>query len=128
MSITRALFQKTKMALTKKSAPKEKASNASSLEQNIIMALKNIYDPEIPVNIYDLGLIYNIDIKNHSDVFIRMTLTAPGCPVASSIVANVEGAIKALDDVSDAHVELVWDPPWNQDDMSDEAKLALGLF
>jgi len=128
MSITRALFQKTKMALTKKREPKEKSSNAISLEQNIITALKNIYDPEIPVNIYDLGLIYNIDIKNNSEVFIRMTLTAPGCPVASSIVANVEGAIKALDDVSDAHVELVWDPPWNQDDMSDEAKLELGLF
>lgn len=99
-----------------------------SLEQRIIMAIRSVYDPEIPVNVYDLGLIYSIQIDKQAVVFVDMTLTAPTCPVAGSLPGQVECAIKAVDGVNDAYVVLVWDPPWSQDCMSDEAKLALGLL
>ena len=101
---------------------------AASLKARVITALRAIYDPELPVNIYDLGLIYTIDINAQAEVFIDMTLTAPACPVAGSLPGQVECAIKAVEGVSDAQVKLVWDPPWDQQRMSDDAKLTMGLF
>jgi len=97
------------------------------LQEKIIAALRNIYDPELPVNIYDLGLVYSIDIKGR-DVDVVMTLTSPACPVAGSMPAQVECAIKALEEVDNVCVELTWDPPWDSDSLSDEVKLALGLL
>lgn len=103
-------------------------SDDASLEDRVIAAMRSVYDPEIHVNIYDLGLIYGLKIDEQAVVFVEMTLTAPTCPVAGSFPAQVECVIKAVKGVNDAHVELVWDPPWSQDCMSDEARLALGLF
>jgi FeS assembly SUF system protein len=100
----------------------------ATLEQRIIAAIRTIYDPEISVNIYDLGLIYDIQINPQNEVHVDMTLTAAACPVAGSLPGQVECTIKAVEGVKDAHVELVWDPPWSQENMSDEAKLALGLL
>jgi len=100
----------------------------SPLQQRVIAVLRSVYDPELPVNIYDLGLIYDLRINQQSEVFVSMTLTAPACPVAGSLPGQVECAIKALEGVSHARVELVWDPPWSQDRMSEEAKLSLGLY
>jgi FeS assembly SUF system protein len=97
------------------------------LQEKIIDALRNIYDPELPVNIYDLGLVYSIDIKGR-DVDVVMTLTSPNCPVAGSMPAQVECAIKAFDEVDNVCVELTWDPPWDSDRLSDEVKLTLGLL
>jgi FeS assembly SUF system protein len=97
------------------------------LKQKIIAALRNIYDPELPVNIYDLGLIYQLDIHGR-DVDVVMTLTSPNCPVAGSMPAQVECAIRALDEVDNVSVELTWDPPWDSAKLSDEVKLALGLL
>lgn len=99
----------------------------ASVEEKIIAALRNIYDPELPVNIYDLGLIYNIDIKQR-DVDVVMTLTSPNCPVAGSMPAQVECAIKALDEIDNVRVELTWDPPWDSEQLSDDVKLTLGLL
>jgi len=94
----------------------------------VIEALKQIYDPEIPVNIYDLGLIYEVDVDEHGRVHVKMTLTAPGCPVAQTFPGQVEAAIRQVPGVTDAHVEVVWDPPWTKDRMSEAAKLQLGMF
>jgi FeS assembly SUF system protein len=94
----------------------------------IIAQIRTIYDPEIPVNIHDLGLIYAIDITGENSVLIRMTLTAPACPVAGTMPGMVEEAVKAIPDVTDCTVELVWDPPWNREMISDEAKLELGIL
>ena len=98
------------------------------LEQQIIDALRSVYDPEIPINIYDLGLIYSIDINQHKAVSIDMTLTSPGCPVAQTFPGIVECAVKCIEGVRDVHVELVWDPPWTKDRMSEDALLSLGLL
>ena len=99
----------------------------STLAANIVEALKDIYDPEIPVNIYDLGLIYRIEIeKGHTD--IDMTLTTPGCPVAQSFPGMVEATINKVPGVKGTKVHLVWDPPWTQDQLSEEARLQLGLI
>lgn len=100
----------------------------ASLEERIIAAMRAVYDPEMPVNIYDPGLIYDLQINDQAEVFIDMTLTAPACPVAGSLPGQVECAVKAVEGINDAHVTLVWDPPWSQDCMSDEARLTLGLF
>ena len=97
------------------------------LKRRVIAALSTIYDPELPVNIYDLGLIYGLDIDTAGRVDIRMTLTAPGCPVAQSFPSQIEQTVAAVDGVSDAHVEVVWDPPWEQSRMSEAARLQLGL-
>jgi FeS assembly SUF system protein len=102
-------------------------SASASVEEMIITALRSIYDPELPVNIYDLGLIYNIDIKER-DVDVVMTLTSPNCPVAGSMPAQVECAIKSLDQIDNVCVELTWDPPWDSEKLSDEVKLTLGLL
>ena len=98
------------------------------LEGKIIAALKTVYDPEIPVDIYELGLIYDIEIDEDKRVSIRMTLTAPGCPVAGSLPVEVERRIETVDEVPSAIVELVWDPPWSRERMSEAAQLELGLM
>lgn len=98
------------------------------LNEQVILALQTVYDPEIPLNIYDLGLIYNIDINDSNDVEVQMTLTAPGCPMAAHIVQQAEQAIAALESVGKVSVELVWEPAWTQDRMSEAAKLELGLL
>jgi FeS assembly SUF system protein len=97
------------------------------LMSDIIGALRTVHDPEIPVNLYDLGLIYRIDVKDQGLVEIDMTLTAPGCPVASEMLGWVKTAVSGLEGVAEAKVNLVFDPPWDQSRMSDEAKLELGL-
>lgn len=94
----------------------------------IIERLKDVYDPEIPVNIYDLGLIYNVDVDDNNKANIIMTLTAPGCPVADMLVDDTKQAALAVDGVDDAHVELTFDPPWDKSMMSEEARLELGFF
>ena len=99
-----------------------------ALEGEIVNRLKYIYDPEIPVNIYDLGLIYHIDVDENNHVHLKMTLTAPNCPIADQLLEEVEKQIKNVDGVKDATVELVFDPPWDKDMMSEEAKLELGLM
>lgn len=98
------------------------------LKEKVIQALRNVYDPEIPVNIYDLGLIYDLDVGEEGIVEIEMTLTAPGCPVAQTFPGTVEDAVRRVDGVTHAHVDLVWEPPWSQDCMTDEVKLQLGLL
>jgi len=95
---------------------------------NIIERLKDVYDPEIPVNVYDLGLIYNVDIDDSNKANIIMTLTAPGCPVADILVEDVRQATLAVDGIVEADVELVFDPPWDKSMMSEEARLELGFF
>ncbi len=98
------------------------------LVQGIIAALRTVFDPEIPTNIYDLGLVYAIDRVGERDIAIKMTLTAPGCPVAGTLPGMVAAAVEGVDGVDRCHVELVWDPPWTKDKMSEEAKLELGLL
>jgi FeS assembly SUF system protein len=98
------------------------------LEIKIIEVLQTIYDPEMPANIYDLGLVYNIDIKDTGYVNITMTLTAPGCPVAGDIIAEVDNKIRNIDGVNDVNVMLTFDPAWNREMMSEEAKLELGFL
>ncbi|TMH56828.1 MAG: SUF system Fe-S cluster assembly protein [Betaproteobacteria bacterium] len=99
-----------------------------ALERQVIAALRTIYDPEIPVNIYDLGLVYELAISTAGTVRLRMTLTAPGCPVAHTFPGMVERAIRSVPGVTDAHVELVWDPPWSRERMSEAARLELGMM
>lgn len=94
----------------------------------IIEALKSVYDPEIPVNIYDLGLIYGFEVDDNYFVDVSMTLTAPGCPVAETFPGIVENAVKSVVGVSDARVELTFEPPWTMANMSEEAKLELGMI
>ena len=101
---------------------------AEDLKEDVIEMLKTIYDPEIPVNIYELGLIYQIDVSDSGNVVIQMTLTAPGCPVAQTFPGDVENKIRSIDGVNKVHVELVWDPPWTRDQMSEAAQLQLGMF
>ena len=97
------------------------------LRKDIVRALRTVHDPEIPVNIYDLGLVYNIEFDDAGSVQILMTLTSPACPVAGMLVTQVENKVKTVEAVSDAHVELVWDPPWTVDRMSEAARLELNL-
>jgi|SRR5437762_2809181 len=99
-----------------------------ALERQVIAALRTIYDPEIPVNIYDLGLVYELNVSTAGTVRLRMTLTAPGCPVAQTFPGMVERAIRSVPGVTDAHVELVWDPPWSRERMSEAARLELGMM
>lgn len=98
------------------------------LRETIITALKTVYDPEIPVNVYDLGLIYQVEITDEAEVFVQMTLTTPGCPVAQTFPGIIEEAVRSVAGVAEAQVELVWDPPWTQDNMSELAKVELGLY
>jgi len=98
------------------------------LGEKIVMVLKTIFDPEIPVDIYELGLIYDVMINEDRDVKILMTLTTPNCPVAESLPLDVENKVKSMEEVNDAEVEITFDPPWSQDLMSDEAKLEIGIL
>ncbi len=102
--------------------------NTQELGEKIVNVLKTIYDPEIPVDIYELGLIYDVFVNEDHDVKILMTLTSPNCPVAETLPVEVEEKVKSLDMVKDAEVEITFDPPWTQDLMSEEAKLELGLL
>jgi FeS assembly SUF system protein len=97
------------------------------LEAQVVKALRTCYDPEIPVNIYELGLIYGIDIAEPGKVSIRMTLTAPNCPVAGSLPKEVQSRVARTPGVTDVNVELTWDPPWSMDKMSEAARLQLGF-
>ena len=99
-----------------------------ALTDQLIEKLKTVYDPEIPVDIYELGLIYKVDVSDDKDVVIDMTLTAPGCPVAGEMPGWVEDAVKEIAEVKSCKVELVFDPPWDPSRMSDEAKLQLNMF
>lgn len=103
------------------------AEGDEALQEAIIEALKEIYDPEIPVNIYDLGLIYNVEVSG-GHALVTMTLTTPHCPVAESMPGEVELRVGAVPGVGDAEVNLVWDPPWGPDKMTDEARLELGML
>ena len=114
--------------LAQKPADMPRGEPGGSLYDAIIDALKEIYDPEIPVNIYDLGLIYGVDVADNGHVAVTMTLTTPHCPVAESMPAEVELRVSAVPGVATADVNLVWDPPWDPQKMSDEAKLELGML
>ena len=98
------------------------------MEENIVKMLRTVYDPEIPVNVYDLGLIYNVDIDEQANVVIDMTLTAPNCPAADFIAEDVRQKVESVDGVKSAKINLVFEPEWNKDMMSDEAKLELGFL
>ena len=98
------------------------------LEDEIIKALKNVYDPEMPVNIYDLGLIYEIDYTDQKEAKIDMTLTAPNCPMVDILMMDVENAVNALEEVEKTHINLVFEPPWDKSMLTEEAKLELGLL
>ena len=99
----------------------------TDLQRRVVDVLKTVYDPEIPVNIYELGLVYDIETTPENDVLVRMTLTAPNCPVAEIMPAQVKQRISSLEGVRSANVELVFDPPWDRSKMSDAAKLSLGF-
>lgn len=106
----------------------EATVDTQELGEKIVNVLKTIYDPEIPVDIYELGLIYDVLVNEVNDVKILMTLTSPNCPVAETLPVEVEEKVKSLNMVKDAEVEITFDPPWTQDLMSEEAKLELGLL
>ena len=110
--------------------PADEANPAAqpAADAEIVSALRSVYDPEIPINIYDLGLIYAIERPSPGEVQIRMTLTAPGCPVAGTLPGEVQCAVAAVDGVEQCSVELVWQPAWTRDRMSEEAQLQLGLL
>ena len=119
-------------ASTESTAPAEEskpeAGASQDLEGRIIEALRTCYDPEIPVNIHELGLIYDIDINPEGAVDIKMTLTSPACPVAGTLPPEVENKVAKVEGVSSAKVEVVWEPPWNPDRMTEAARLQLGMF
>jgi FeS assembly SUF system protein len=106
----------------KKNKPEE------ALKEAVIAALKTVFDPEIPVNVYDLGLIYDVLIDETQHVDIKMTLTSPGCPVAQTFPGTIEAAVNQVEGVRECTVELVWEPPWTQERMSEAARLELGMF
>ena len=97
------------------------------IKDKVIAEIKKVYDPEIPVNIYDLGLIYKIEIKNENEAYVEMTLTSPNCPVADSLPKMVKENIQSIEGIKKVDLKLVWNPPWTKDMMSDEAKLELNL-
>ena len=104
------------------------AEQIEALRPRIVDAIKTVYDPEIPVNIYELGLIYDLDIDPKGNVAIKMTLTAPGCPVAGTMPQMVRDAVAKVEGLNDIDVDLVWDPPWDKSRMSEAAQLELGMF
>lgn len=118
---------KQKRSISRKKFPMEEQSN-SDLKDRVVQALKTVYDPEIPVDVYELGLIYEINIFPINNVFILMTLTSPACPAAEMIPGDVESKVKAIPEVNDVTVEITFDPPYTQDMMSEVAKLELGLL
>jgi len=114
--------------LAQQPAEASDAGPGGDLYEAVVAALKEIYDPEIPVNIYDLGLIYGVEITPDNHAKVTMTLTTPHCPVAESMPGEVELRVGAVPGIGDAEVELVWDPPWDPQKMSDEARLELGML
>jgi FeS assembly SUF system protein len=111
--------------------PQKSALSQAELDRltdDLVTALKTVFDPEIPVDIYELGLIYKVDVNDDKDVLVEMTLTAPGCPVAGEMPGWVEDAVMKVEGVKSARANLVFDPPWDPSKMSDEAKLALNMF
>lgn len=106
----------------------ETTEETQDLGEKIVRVLKTVFDPEIPVDIYELGLIYDVFVNEADEVKVLMTLTTPNCPVAETLPKEVEEKVKSLDEVKDAAVEITFDPPWSQDLMSEEAKLELGLL
>ncbi len=106
----------------------EPSSVSTALQDLVVAQLKTIFDPEIPVNIYDLGLIYDVAVDAKHHVHIQMTLTSPGCPVAQTFPGNVENSVNSVPGVTDCTVELVWEPPWTQERMTEVARLELGIF
>ncbi len=109
-------------------AQSEPKPEEGSLPERVVAALRSVYDPEIPVNIFDLGLIYRLEVSDSGAVEIDVTLTAPACPVAEMMPVMVEKAVKQVEGVTSVNVQLVWDPPWTMDRMTDEAKLEVGLL
>ena len=109
-------------------APRQTPAQAAVSEERIVEVLRTVYDPEIPVNIYEMGLIYGIDVQPPGNVVIRMTLTSPGCPVAASLPLEVEIRVLALPGVISVYVDMVWDPPWTPERMSEAARLQLGIL
>jgi FeS assembly SUF system protein len=99
-----------------------------ALQERVLEAMRTVYDPEIPVNLVDLGLVYDLVVRKDGTVYIEMTLTTPACPVAGSLPSQVEEVVKAVEGVKDVRVKLVWSPPWTRDRMTEEAKLELGLL
>lgn len=114
--------------LEKRFASPKPEISPEQLRQQVIEAIREVYDPEISVNLYDLGLIYDIQIDAQNNVAIQMTLTAPACPVAGILPKQVEIAVKGVEEVNDVSVELVWDPPWSRDQISIEGQLSLGIL
>ena len=104
------------------------SSNIQDLQEEILVMIRTVYDPEIPVNIYDLGLIYDIDIHDNNDVTIEMTLTSPNCPAVDFIIDDLRMKVEAVKAVNKVNIELVFDPPWDRSMMSEEAMLELGLL
>jgi FeS assembly SUF system protein len=102
--------------------------NQTIIEAQVIEALRTCFDPEIPVNIYEMGLIYEVKVDEKGAVTIQMTLTSPSCPAAQSIPAEVEQKVRAIDGVTDVQIDLVWEPPWDQNKMSEAARLQLGML
>jgi FeS assembly SUF system protein len=114
--------------LAARPAPDAVGGEGSDLQAAVIEALREIFDPEIPVNIYDLGLIYGVEVDDNADATVTMTLTTPHCPVAESMPGEVELRVSSVPGIRDAEVNLVWDPPWGPHKMSDEARLELGML
>ncbi|PAX07800.1 SUF system Fe-S cluster assembly protein [Sphingomonas lenta] len=114
--------------LSQKPRAELKGEPGGALYEGVVEALKEIYDPEIPVNIYDLGLIYGVEVTEDGHAVVTMTLTTPHCPVAESMPGEVELRVSAVPGIATAEVNLVWDPPWDPQKMSDEAKLELGML
>jgi FeS assembly SUF system protein len=114
--------------LSADSADKARQSEVDVLGERVIEVLRTVYDPEIPVNIFELGLIYKVDIDDGNHVQIDMTLTSPACPVAGTLPGEVESKVDSIEGVSGATVEVVWDPPWNPSMMTEEAQLELGMI
>jgi FeS assembly SUF system protein len=114
--------------LSQKPAAEPVGGEGGALQAAVVEALKEIYDPEIPVNIYDLGLIYGVDVTTEGHAAVTMTLTTPHCPVAESMPGEVELRVSAVPGIATADVNLVWDPPWDPQKMSDDAKLELGML
>jgi FeS assembly SUF system protein len=123
-----SMAEETAQTLNRPEARTLDADAIEALREGVIEALHSVYDPEIPVDIYELGLVYDVNVDPNGDVAIKMTLTAPGCPVAGSMPDMVKDAVEAVDGVGNIDVELVWDPPWDRSRMSETAQLALGMI
>jgi FeS assembly SUF system protein len=107
--------------------PERQAADAEAIRAAVIEVLRTVYDPEIPVNIYELGLVYEVEVREPGSVYLRMTLTSPMCPVAESLPPEVEAKARGVPGVKDVELDLVWDPPWNPGMMSEAARLELGM-